>query len=145
MAAVPLLAVWAWAWGNNAPSTVATGNLACPAYSDGAFCLVPRSARYLLAIAKTSGGALTVEERLASLESQLARLDTRVNTRTTVGAGSLGSSEAGLAAQIRIDALQRQVSDLTRQVRDLDRQVAAARREASEARREARDALSRSR
>ena len=91
------------------------------------------------------GGALTVEERLASLESQLARLDTRVNTRTTVGAGSLGSSEAGLAAQIRIDALERQVSDLTRQVRDLDRQVAAARREASEARREARDALSRSR
>ena len=88
-------------------------------------------------------GPLTIEERLTSFENQIAALDTRLNTRTTVGAGSLGSSESGLAAQIRIDMHEREVGDLTREVRDLSRQVATARREASEARREARDALSR--
>ncbi len=92
---------------------------------------------------QTQNVALTVEERLATLEFQLATLDTRLNTRTTVGAGSLGSSESGLAAQIRIDALERQVDDLVRDVRALTRQVSTASREASAARREARDALTR--
>ena len=94
---------------------------------------------------QTPSVPLTIEERLASLESQLATLDTRLNTRTTVGVGSLGSEDAGLAARIRIDALAREVGGLTREVRDLDRRVAAAQREASAARREASTALSRSR
>ena len=92
---------------------------------------------------QTSDSSLTIDERLATIEFQLATLDTRLNTRTTVGAGSLGSSESGLAAQIRIDALEREVDILSRAVRDLSRQVDTARREAAEARREARNALSR--
>ncbi len=92
---------------------------------------------------QTPSVPLTIEERLASLESQLATLDTRLDTRTTAGLGSLGSEDARLAAQIRIDALEREVSGLTREVRDLSRQVAAAQREASAARREASTALSR--
>lgn len=87
--------------------------------------------------------ALTTEERLAALEIQVATLDTRLNTRTTTGASSLGSSDAGLAAQMRIDALEREVDALSRLVRDLGRQVDTARREAAEARREARNALTR--
>ena len=92
---------------------------------------------------QTPGGPPTIEERLASLEIQVATLDTRLNTRTTVGSGSLGSSESGLAAQISIDSLERQVSSLTREVRALTREVATARREASQATRDARTALSR--
>jgi outer membrane murein-binding lipoprotein Lpp len=92
---------------------------------------------------QTSSDSPSVQERLAALEFQIATLDTRLNTRTTVGAASLGSSESGLAAQIRIDALEREIDDLNRAVRDLSRQVDMARREAAEARREARDAISR--
>jgi len=88
-------------------------------------------------------GTLTVEERLISLEFQIATLDTRLNNRTTAGASSLGTADAALAAQIRIDALERQVGDMNRELRELARQVTAAAREASAARREARDAQSR--
>ena len=89
---------------------------------------------------QTPSVPLTIEERLASLESQL---DTRLDTRTTAGVSSLGSEDGRMAAQIRIDALEREVSGLTREVRDLSRQVAPAQREASAARREASTALSR--
>ncbi len=102
-----------------------------------ALCFLPAG------YSQTPGEPATVEERLASLESQFAILDTRLNARTTVVTGSLGSTEAGLAAQSRIGVLEREVSTLTREVRDLNRQVAAAGREAAAARREARDALSR--
>ena len=104
-----------------------------------ALCFLPAG------YSQTPSDSLTVEERLALLESQLATLDTRLNTRTTAGAGSLGAADAGLTVQIRIDALEQEVGNLTREVRDLNRQVAAAGREASAARRDARDALSRTR
>ena len=102
-----------------------------------AVCLLPAG------YSQTPGVPLTIEERLASLESQFATLDTRLNTRTTAGAGSLRSDEADLAARSRLDALERDVGNLTREVRDLSRQVAAAQREASAARREVSAALSR--
>ena len=87
----------------------------------------------------------TLEDRVAALEMGRATLDTRFSTRTTVGAGSLGSSDAGLTAQTEIDALQRQVQDLSREIGNLRRQVEAATREATAARRDARNALSRMR
>ena len=86
---------------------------------------------------------LTLEERVAALEMGFATLDTRFVTRTTVGAGSLGTSNTGLAAQTEIDALQRQVQELNREIGNLRRQVDAATREATAARRDARNALSR--
>ncbi len=92
---------------------------------------------------QTPGVPLTVEERLTSLESQLATLDTRLNTRTTASAGTIRSNEVDPATRSRIDALEREVSSLTREVGDLSRQVAAAQREASAARRELNSALSR--
>ena len=85
----------------------------------------------------------TLEERVAALEMGLATLDTQFSTRTTVGAGSLGTSDAGLTAQAEIDALQRQVQELGREIGNLRRQVDAATREATAARRDARNALSR--
>ena len=102
-----------------------------------AFCVLA------ISYGQTSDDSLSVDERLATIEFQLATLGSRLSTQTTVGAGSLGSSEPGLAAQIRIDALEREVDNLRRAVRDLSRQVDTAKREAADARREARDALSR--
>jgi hypothetical protein len=98
---------------------------------------------FTLGHGQTSDDSLTVDERLATIELQLAMLDSRLNTQAAVDAGSFGSSESALAAQIRIDALEREVNDLRLAVRDLSRQVDTAKREAAEARRAARDALSR--
>ena len=85
----------------------------------------------------------SMEERVATLESGLVSLDARFETRTTVGAGSLGSSNAGLDARARIDTLERRINDLGREVGNLRRQLDAATREATAARRDARAALSR--
>ncbi len=93
-----------------------------------------------------------VADRLRMLESSVASLETLLDIRTTSGAGSLDTSEAGLGAQRRIDNLERQVRELTRQMATIQRQVdqagrdaAAAAREAAAARRDARDALMRAR
>lgn len=93
-----------------------------------------------------------LEERIRVLESAIASLDTRLQTRTTSGAGSLDTSVEGLALQRRVDDLARQVESLSRQVTTLQRQAeqagrdaAAATREAEAARRDARDALMRAR
>ena len=42
---------------------------------------------------QTPGDSLTIEERFAAVEFQLATLDTRLNARTTVGAGSRNDGE----------------------------------------------------
>lgn len=93
-----------------------------------------------------------LEDRIGALESAVATLDTRLQTRTTTGAGSLAPSVAGLSVQSRLDDLTRQVQSLNRQVVMLQRQVEQASREAAlairgaeAAQRDARDALSRTR
>ena len=91
-----------------------------------------------------------VEDRIRTLEASVASLDTRLQARTTAGAGSPDSSVAGLSVQRRMDGLQRQVESLSRRVDALQRQVeqagrdaAAAIREAEAAQRRVQDALAR--
>lgn len=89
---------------------------------------------------------------MAQLESQVARLETQLLTRTTSGAGSLGRDNPGLDASARIDELERRLETLTFEVQRLTQQLDLAAREASDARRTAmaaeraaRDALLRTR
>ena len=83
---------------------------------------------------------VTLEERVQRLERTLVALETRIDARTTVGAGALGSSETGLAAQASIDRVARDLTSLRNEVQRLRNQVESAQREATEARREAREA-----
>ncbi len=98
---------------------------------------------FTIGYGQTSDDSLTFDERLTTIELQLAMFDSRLNTQAAVDTSSFGSSESALAAQIKINALEREVNDLRLAVRDLSRQVDTAKREAAEARRVARDALSR--
>ena len=83
----------------------------------------------------------SLEERLLALERQVATLDTRLAAVSTVGSGSLASSEAGLRAQARIDRLERTVVDLSSEVRRLTGQLESVRRDTDAAQRTARNAL----
>lgn len=113
---------------------------------------IPLISLFFISIGYTQDLNNNLEERIRDLEGAVAALDTRLQARTTTGAGSLATSVAGLSMQGRVDDLARQVESLTRQVSTLQRQVeqagreaASAAREADAARRDARDALSRAR
>ena len=67
---------------------------------------------------------------MSALEGAVASLDTRIQARTTTGAGSLGQSVAALEADRRIEELARQVEGLNRQVAALQRQLEQVNREA---------------
>ncbi len=82
-----------------------------------------------------------LEDRIVALERQVATLETRLATRSTVGAGSLASSEAGLLVQSRLDNVERDLAAVIRKMDRLGSQAAAAQRDASEAKRTAKNAL----
>jgi hypothetical protein len=82
-----------------------------------------------------------LEDRLVALERQVATLETRLATRSTVGAGSLASSEAGLLVQSRLDHVERDLAEVIRKIDRLSSQAAGAQRDASEAKRTAKNAL----
>ncbi len=87
------------------------------------------------------GDCQTLEDRLVALERQVATFETRLATRSAVGAGSLASSQAGLRVQSKLDHVERDLVELSREVRRLGSQAAAAQRDASEANRTAKNAL----
>ncbi len=82
-----------------------------------------------------------LEDRIVALERQVATLETRLATRSTVGAGSLASSEAGLLVRSRLDHVERDLAAVIRKIDRLGSQAAAAQRDASEAKRTAKNAL----
>jgi outer membrane murein-binding lipoprotein Lpp len=85
--------------------------------------------------------APSLEERLLALEQQVVTMDARLAAVSTVGSGSLASSDAGLRAQARIDRLERTVADLSSEVRRLTGQLESVRRDTDAAQRTARNAL----
>lgn len=88
-------------------------------------------------LTQPSDGAASVEERLAALESTVAGLDTRLDARTTTGAGSLGNADRGLDVSGRVRELERELAALRADLQRVQRQAEAATREAAEARRSA--------
>ena len=88
---------------------------------------------------------ITLIERVAALENDLAILSARLDDRATIGTVSLAPSDAGLSAQGQISELERQIQDLSRNLGNLQRQVDSVTRETTAARRDARNALSRTR
>jgi len=88
---------------------------------------------------------ITLIERVAALENDLAILSARLDDRATIGTVSLAPSDAGLSAQVQISELERQIQDLSRNLGNLQRQVDSVTRETTAARRDARNALSRTR
>lgn len=79
----------------------------------------------------------TVEARLLLVEQQTASLETRLAARTTFGAGSLASSDSGLDASRRIEALERRIETLSADLRRIQQQSDTAMRQASQAQRDA--------
>lgn len=91
----------------------------------------------LIGYAQNQESELTIEQRVGTLESVTASLETRLNARTSFGAGSLASSDRGIEVTTRLDALERRVDGLQADLRRLERQAEAALRLAGEAQREA--------
>jgi hypothetical protein len=90
------------------------------------------------AYAQAPADESSVEARLLLLEQQTASLETRLDARTTFGAGSLASSDRGLEASRRIEALERRIDALSTDLRRIEQQSDAALRQASQAQRDAR-------
>ena len=71
------------------------------------------------------GQAVTLEERVAQVERELAALQTRLAARTTVGSGSLAGAAPGQRAQATITRLAREVATLSQDLRRVESEVSA--------------------
>lgn len=77
----------------------------------------------------------TLEQRVAALEREVARLDTRLDNRT-IGRGQPGAGDVSVLVR-RIDQLERSIGMLRSDVARIERSAEAAQRIASDAQRRA--------
>jgi hypothetical protein len=93
------------------------------------------AAVFTLANAQAPQRPLTVEDRVAALERQVATLDTRAGLNSTALPG--GANDRDYALTSRIDQLQQAMDRLATDVQRVERLADNAARDASQAQREA--------
>jgi hypothetical protein len=96
---------------------------------------VAAAAMVTIAEAQAPQRPLTVEDRVAALERQVATLDTRFGVSNAAQPGGIGDRDYALSS--RIDQLQQAVDRLATDIQRVERLADNAARDASQAQREA--------